>query len=167
MDDVPWLTSDERAGWLAVAALMTKLPGALDAQLQADAGVSFFEYMVLAVLSEQPDRTLQMSEIAHFVSGSLSRLSHTAKRLEGQGLLSRAQVPGQGRRTNATLTERGYQAVVEAAPGHVRHVRRLLIDALSGEDLAVLARVGDEVLGQIERAEEPVREPGEVRGAGR
>ena len=150
VDEVEWLSPEEREGWLAVAALMTKLPGALDAQLQADAGLNFFEYMVLAVLSEQPDRTLQMSEIAQLVSGSLSRLSHTARRLEEQGLLTRAQAPGHGRRTNATLTEAGYAAVVEAAPGHVRHVRRLLIDALSGPDLAVLTQVGAGVVERID-----------------
>lgn len=142
MDDVRWLTAEERSAWLAVAGLVIKLPGALDGQLQADSELSFFEYLVLAVLAEQPDHSMQMSEIAEFASGSLSRLSHTAKRLEAQGLLVRAQLPGHGRRTSATLTEAGYAKVVAAAPGHVEHVRRLVIDAIDPADLAALARVG-------------------------
>jgi DNA-binding MarR family transcriptional regulator len=145
----PWLTEDERAAWLAVAALIVKLPGALDGQLQADAGLSFFEYMVLAVLSEQADRRLQMSEIAEFACSSLSRLSHTATRLEKQGLITREKVAGPGRRTNAVLTDAGWDKVVASAPGHVARVRSLLIDDLPADDLATLARVGRQVLARI------------------
>lgn len=141
-----WLTPVEREAWLATAAIIIKLPAALDAQLQADAGLSFFDYMVMAALSEREDRTMQMSEIAGFTSASLSRLSHTAKRLEQQGFLVRTQVPGPGRRTNATLTEAGYAKVVASAPGHVANVRRLLIDAVSAEQLVALGQVGRQVL---------------------
>ncbi len=149
-DEVRWLSEAERDAWLAVAGLTVKLPAALDAQLQSDAGLSFFEYMVLAVLSEQPDRSMQMSDIAAFASASLSRLSHTATRLERQGLITRKQVPGHGRRTQATLTDAGMEKVRAAAPQHVMHVRKLLIDGLTVEDLAALARIGTETLRRIE-----------------
>lgn len=145
-----WLEPDELAAWMAMAALSMKLPAALDTQLQTDEGLSFFEYMVLAVLSEQPDRTLQMSHIAAAASSSLSRLSHTARRLEDQGFLRRERIPGAGRRTNAVLTEAGHAKVVAAAPGHVRRVRELFVDVLSPSDLRVLRRVGERVLGQID-----------------
>ena len=151
-DQTRWLTADERAAWLAISALTVKLPSALDAQLQRDAGLSYFEYMVLAVLSEQPDRTLQMSDIAAFASASLSRLSHTATRLEREGLITRKQVPGHGRRTQATLTDAGFEKVRATAPGHVTHVRRLLIDDLSATELATLTRIGDRALAKIEAA---------------
>jgi DNA-binding MarR family transcriptional regulator len=145
-----WLGDDELAAWMATAALVIKLPGALDAQLQAEQGLTFFEYMVLAVLSEQPDRTLQMSFIATATSSSLSRLSPVAKRLEAQGFLRRERVPGAGRRTNAVLTDAGLAKVVAAAPGHVARVRDLLVDAVPAEDLAVLRRVGETVVGRID-----------------
>jgi DNA-binding MarR family transcriptional regulator len=149
-EDVRWLSEEERGAWLAVAALVVKLPGALDVQLQAQAGVSFFEYMVLAGLSEQPDLGMQMSDLAAFTSASLSRLSHTASRLEQQGLITRHQVPGHGRRTRAVLTDAGLDKVRSAAPGHVMHVRHLLIDGLSRRDVAVLTRVGKRVLAAID-----------------
>lgn len=145
-----WLTAQERDAWLAFAATMTKFPAALDAQLQAEAGLSFFEYMVLAVLSEQPDRSMQMTDIAEFASASLSRLSHTAKRLEQQGLITRQQVPGHGRRTRAIVTDAGYDKVVSTAPGHVAEVRRLLIDDLTASELVTLAKVGEKVLRKID-----------------
>lgn len=144
--EVTWLSEDERGAWLAVVGLMVRLPAELDAALQADAGLSFFEYMVLAVLAEQPDRALQMSQIAAFASSSLSRLSHTASRLERHGLVTRQQIPGHGRRTKAVLTQAGFDKVCDAAPGHVAHVRRILVDDLSAEDLVTLTRIGGRVL---------------------
>lgn len=149
-NDAPWLSGDEREAWLAVAALAVKLPAALDAQLQADHGLSFFEYMVLAMLSEQDERALQMSELAEVTSASLSRLSHAARRLEGQGFIRRERVPGSGRRTVALLTDAGQAKVEAAAPEHVRTARSLVIDVVSVEDLAALGRVGRAVLGQID-----------------
>lgn len=145
-----WLTAEERASWLAVSAIIMKLPGALDAQLQRDSGVSFFEYMVMAVLSEQPGWTLQMSEIARGASSSLSRLSHTATRLERKGWLTRERCPGAGRRTNATLTQAGYDKVVEMAPGHVATVRRLFIDAVTPEQRDAVRDVGRAILERID-----------------
>ena len=144
-----WLDETEREAWLATAAIIIKLPAALDAQLQSDAGLSFFEYMVMAALSEREDRTMQMSDIARFTSSSLSRLSHTAKRLEVQGYLERTQVPGPGRRTTATLTDAGYAKVVATAPGHVENVRALLIDAVSSEQLVALGGIGRQVLDRL------------------
>ena len=76
LEDVQWLDGDERSTWLALAAVMVKLPAALDAQLQRDAGLSFFEYMVLAMPSERPARTMRMSELAALTHASPSRLSH-------------------------------------------------------------------------------------------
>lgn len=150
VDEPRWLTPAERSAWLAMAALTVKLPAALDAQLQREQGLSFFEYMVLSVLSEREDRTLQMSYIAEATSASLSRLSHTAKRLEAQGYLRRERIPGAGRRTNAILTQAGYDKVVATAPGHVEYVRQVLIDVVTPEQLAELKTIGKAVLARID-----------------
>ncbi|CCH76139.1 Putative MarR-family transcriptional regulator (fragment) [Nostocoides japonicum T1-X7] len=149
-DTTPWLTPQERRAWLSIAALIVKLPNALDAQLQSDSGIGFFDYMVLAVLSEEPRRTLQLSDIAAATSASLSRLSHTVTRLERQGLVRRERIPGPGRRTNAVLTDEGYAKVVAAAPAHVRRVRDLVIDALTPTQLRTLGTVGARVIERID-----------------
>lgn len=145
-----WLDDDERSAWLAVAAIMITLPAALDARLRREAGVTFFEYLVLSVLSEREGATMQMSEIAAGVSASLSRLSHVVTKLEKQGLLCRGRLPGSGRRTSATLTGAGYATVVAAAPGHVAAVREYLVDTLERTDLATLHRIGVAVAGRID-----------------
>ncbi|MCP2262702.1 MarR family winged helix-turn-helix transcriptional regulator [Promicromonospora thailandica] len=146
-----WLNSDELAAWLANSAIMISLPAALDARMQRESQMTFFEYMVLSVLSEEPDRTMQMSALATRTSASLSRLSHVVGRLEKRGLLARSRIPGAGRRTNATLTEAGYDVVVAAAPGHVAAVREYLIDSLEPRDLAALRRIGAAVDAAIHR----------------
>ena len=130
-DTTQWLDRDERQTWLALAAVMVNLPSALDAQLQRDAGVSHFEYFVLSVLSEAPERTRRMSELAAAANGSLSRLSHVVGRLQRQGWVLRRPDPDNGRITLATLTEEGWQKVVATAPGHVSTVRRLVFDQLT------------------------------------
>ncbi|MBL7255663.1 MarR family winged helix-turn-helix transcriptional regulator [Paractinoplanes lichenicola] len=147
-----WLEPDELAAWLANSAIMISLPAALDARMQRESGMTFFEYMVLSVLSEEPERTMRMSDLAGRTAASLSRLSHVAGRLEARGLLTRARVPGSGRRTNATLTEAGYAEVVAAAPGHVAAVREYLIDDLDRDDLKALRRIGSAVEAAIKRS---------------
>jgi DNA-binding MarR family transcriptional regulator len=137
-----WLSRAEQEAWLAVSMMMLQLPGAIDAQLQRDSGISMFEYFVLSRLSMAPDGTARMSELAHLVNGSLSRLSNVAKRLESQGWLTRTPDPTDGRYTVARLTPEGRQVVVASAPGHVETVRRLLIDPLTTSQVRTLAAIG-------------------------
>lgn len=147
-----WLDDEERTAWLAAAALIITLPAALDARLRREADLTFFEYLVLSVLSEQQDRTMQMTEIAAGVSASLSRLSHVITRLEKRALVCRGRLPGSGRRTSVALTEAGWATVVKAAPGHVAAVRDYLMDTLERADLATLHRIGVAVAGRIDPA---------------
>ena len=150
-DGVNWLSPNEQAAWRQLVALLFRLPGALDAQLQRDAGISNFEYMVLSGLSEAADRTLRMSDLAEMASGSLSRLSHVVSRLEKRGWVRREACPGDGRFVNAVLTDEGMAKVVATAPGHVEEVRRLVVDALSPQQLAALGCASASILSAISR----------------
>ena len=141
-----WLTDEQQTSWRPFAALLFRVPAILDAQLQKDSGVNHFEYMVLVSLSEAPDRTLRMSELATMASGSLSRLSHVVARLEARGWVRRESCPGDGRFINAVLTEEGWQKLVETAPGHVAAVQKLLIEVLSPEELKSLGVISTHVL---------------------
>src|SRR4051812_24143875 len=122
--DPQWLDEAERAAWLRLVAVVELLPGVLDSQLRAEAGLTHFEYFVLAMLSESRDRTLRMTVLAHRTNATLPRLSHVVRRLEGRGLVERLPCPEDGRATNARLTSAGWDAIVAAAPGHVETVRR-------------------------------------------
>lgn len=144
-----WLDTEERSTWLSLLAMMMLLPSALDAQLQRDAGLTFFEYMVLALLAEQPERRMCMSELAAVTNGSPSRLSHVARRLEGQHFLERENDAVDGRYTNAVLTDAGLAKVVAAAPGHVATARSLVIDSLTRQQLRQLRTAADRILTRV------------------
>jgi len=144
-----WLTGQETEAWLQVATIATQLPAVLDAQLEHDAGIGFFEYTVLSWLSMAECRTLRMSQLAEFSRGSLSRLSNVVKRLEQRGLVRRAPDPTNGRYTNAVLTDAGWECVVQAAPGHVNAVRQFIFDPLSAEQLEALRVIGGLIADRI------------------
>src|SRR5512133_3721161 len=103
--DPPWLDGRELAAWVRLAAVVELLPGTLDSQLQRDAELSHFEYFVLAMLSESPERTLRMTALARRTNATLPRLSHVVRRLETRGLVERFPCPEDGRATNARLTD--------------------------------------------------------------
>lgn len=138
----PWLTAEEMETWLALAGVMIRLPGALDAQLQREAGVSHVEYLVMSMLSQAEDRTLRMSELAAHAGSSLSRLSHLVKRLEKSDWVRRTPDPDDGRYTLAILTDAGYAKVVESAPGHADAVRRYVFDSLTKAQQRQLKDIG-------------------------
>ena len=145
-----WLTAAEVNSWLSVVRLMTWLPWSIDQQLQRDSNLAMVEYQVLAMLSESPERTMRMSSLAEVTNASLSRLSHLVKRLEGRGLVRREPDPADGRFTNAILTQKCFQTLAEAAPGHVAHVRSLVIDVLSPEQLRRLGLAADRIMSRID-----------------
>jgi DNA-binding MarR family transcriptional regulator len=147
---VKWLTPGELASWLSVVRLMSWLPWSIDQQLQRDSKLRMVEYQVLAMLSESPERTMRMSSLAEVTNASLSRLSHLVDRLEKRGFVRREPDPTDGRFTNAILTEKGFRALAEAAPGHLAHVRSLVIDVLSPEQLRRLGRDADRIMSHID-----------------
>jgi DNA-binding MarR family transcriptional regulator len=146
----PWLSPSEQAEWLSVVRLITRLPFALDAKLQRDAGLSVTEYSALAKLSDAPGWTVRMSDLAEFTNSSLSRLSHMVKRLESRGYVRREADPGDGRFTNAILLPAGLHKLESAAPIHVAQVRYLVIDNLSRERLRLLAQDAERIVGRID-----------------
>jgi DNA-binding MarR family transcriptional regulator len=150
---VNWLTAAELDSWLSVVRLITWLPWSIDQQLRRDSDLAIVEYQVLAMLSGSPERTMRMSSLAEVTNASLSRLSHLVKRLEARGLVRREPDPADGRFTNAILTGQGFQTLAAAAPGHVAHVRSLVIDVLSPEQLRRLGLVADRIVSRIDTSE--------------
>lgn len=147
---VKWLTAAELDSWLSVVRLMMWLPWSIDQQLRHDSNLAMVEYQVLAMLSERPERTMRMSSLAEVTNASLSRLSHLVKRLEDRGLVRREPDPGDGRFTNAILTDKGFRTLAEAAPGHVAHVRSLVVDVLSPEQLRRIGLAADRIMSHID-----------------
>ena len=148
-----WLTPDQEAAWRSLAALLHKLPWALECQLQRDSDLSFIEYHALARLSEEPERRLRMSQLAVLTHASLSRLSHLVKRLEARRYVHRQPDPTDGRYTIAILTAAGYNKLVAAAPAHVAAVKALVVDELTRNELAQLRQLSDRMVTRVDKSE--------------
>jgi DNA-binding MarR family transcriptional regulator len=161
-----WLSPEQLGEWKSLMGLLMIVPASLDAQLKQDAGLNLFEYHILVELAEAPERTRVMSELAGQTRGSLSRLSHAVSRLEAAGWVVRRSCGGAGRRTEAILTAAGWRKLRQAAPGHVREARRLVIDALTAEQLeglgeaarCVLAVARPEIAATLTGSEPPCAE---------
>ncbi|MDE3086608.1 MAG: MarR family transcriptional regulator [Acidobacteriota bacterium] len=126
-----WLDGEEERAWLALVAVLCTLPAALDGQLQREAGLTLYEYLVLASLSDHPEQSLRMSDLAVLTNGSLPRLSQVVTKLERRGWVRRTPDPGDGRCTRCALTSEGCAKLEESAPGHVGAVRRLVFDPIT------------------------------------
>ena len=144
-----WLTPDEMKTWRVLHEVTTGLPIVLGDELRREVDLSFLEYYVLAGLSEQPDQSLRMSQLALLANSELSRLSHLVGRLEKRGLVRRRPDPTDGRYNLAILTSRGRKLVLQAAPLHVKHVRRLIFEVLDESEQRALSNALIKVRGKI------------------
>ncbi|MFD9792501.1 MarR family winged helix-turn-helix transcriptional regulator [Streptomyces sp. NPDC059070] len=127
----PWLDDDQQALWQELLTVVIALPAALDRQLQRDAGISNFEYGVLARLSMADDATMRLSDLARVCDSTQPRLSKLMDRFEARDWATRRPDPGDGRYTLATLTDTGRRKLADSAPEHVAQVKRLVFDPLS------------------------------------
>jgi DNA-binding MarR family transcriptional regulator len=148
-----WLSASEQKAWRAYLEATTLLFDALDRQLQRDAGIPHAYYEILVRLSETERRSMRMSELADATRSSRSRLSHAVARLEERGWLKRVDCATDKRGQVAVLTDAGYAALADAAPGHVEAVRKHMIDQLSAEQISQLEQIGASILTGLETGE--------------
>jgi DNA-binding MarR family transcriptional regulator len=143
-----WLNTDEQHTWRESIQAWQWLLAAVDVQLQRDSGMPLAYYEILVRLSEAPDRSLRMTQLAEASSSSKSRVSHAVARLEERGWVRRMDCPTDRRGQIAMLTDQGFAALAAAAPGHVEQVRRVLFDALSAEQIEQLDGISAAILAQ-------------------
>ncbi len=144
-----WLDAGEQRAWRAYLAMTRLLAARLERELQVDSGMPHTYYEVLVRLSEAPDRTLRMSELAEASESSRSRVSHAVTRLENLGWISRRACPSDRRGAFATLTEAGFAALAAAAPSHVATVRRCVFDRLTSEQVVHLRDICETLLSGL------------------
>jgi DNA-binding MarR family transcriptional regulator len=149
MTETRWLTPSESRAWRALRQFQTPLATALNRQLLRDSTLSSADYEVLVVLSEAPAGALRAGELGRLTGWEKSRLSHHLKRMEARQLVERQDCVTDGRGLLVAITDRGRQAIADAAPGHVAAVREYVVDLLSPQQLAVLAEIGEAVAAKL------------------
>lgn len=160
-----WLTRRELQVWRLFAGVLVVLPDVVEAQLQRDGPLTQFGYGVLSTLSEAPERSMRMTELAYMAHGSQSRLSHVMAGLERRGWVRRERAPEDGRGNIAVLTDAGYAKVEAIAPEHVATVRSAIFDVLSPQQLDELEGICTALLPPAirERMQRPQTEDAAVR----
>jgi len=139
-----WLNPREMAAWRSYIVASRRLLEALELDLE-NHDLSMADYEVLAQLSDAPGRRLRMSELAEISMISKSRLSHRMKVMEAAGWVRREECAEDKRGYFAVMTEKGWKAIVKAAPDHVNSVRTRLVDHLTSKDQEELSKIFNRV----------------------
>ncbi|MCX6450648.1 MAG: MarR family transcriptional regulator [Actinobacteria bacterium] len=143
-----WLNPREMKAWRSYIIASRRLLDALDSDLTGH-DLSMADYEVLAQLSDAPDRRMRMSELAEIAMLSKSRLSHRMKVMEKAGWVKREECESDKRGYFAVMTEKGWKAILKAAPDHVDSVRNRFVDHLTVKDQEELAKIFDRVQSRL------------------
>lgn len=145
----PWLDDVQQRAWRGLVLGTTLLFDRLDADLRREFDLSWTEYEIMVRLSEFPNRQMRMSRLADSMAHSRSRVTHTVARMQKAGLVERTSASDDGRGIFASLTDKGYDVLTQAAHLHVRGVRDNLVDVGTPEDFAALGRYMNAVADRL------------------
>ena len=144
------VSDEEWAVWRAFSRMRLQLDKALADRLEANAGISSADYVVLLVLFQAEDRRLRAARIAGLIAWEKSRLSHHLTRMEQRGLVQRTDCDDDLRGKWVVLTNDGRRAVLKAMRDHNKAIREYFFDVLDDDEQAVLQRLSDRVLGAVD-----------------
>jgi DNA-binding MarR family transcriptional regulator len=135
------LSAHELAAWRGMLEVHARVTQQLDAQMQAEHGLSLSAYEVLMFLDDAPRHRMRMSEIANRVLLSRSGCTRLVDRLADQGYVTRCADATDGRGLYAQLTDAGLDKIGAARATHRDGIRRFFLDRLTSTDQIVLGDV--------------------------
>jgi DNA-binding MarR family transcriptional regulator len=118
-----------------------ELVAALDRRLQADAGISHPEYLLMLSLWNSPDHSLRTGELAEELSWEKSRVSHQVARMEARGLVERRECETDARGVWVVLTADGSRLLLRATRDHTDAIREWFFELMSDEEKRVLGGI--------------------------
>jgi DNA-binding MarR family transcriptional regulator len=152
-----WLDPREDRAWRGFMHAHYQLALQLRRLMLQDSGLTDADYEILAVLSEHPTGHMPAQELGALVQWEKSRLSHQVRRMQERGLIVREPNPADARSAMVCLLPAGRRAIQDAAPQHVRNVRRHFIDLFTPAELDTFTALNERILRHL--AGEPF--PGE------
>ncbi|WP_024795902.1 MarR family winged helix-turn-helix transcriptional regulator [Tomitella biformata] len=164
--EADWLEPEEMRAWRTYIEASDRLQAVLNRSLQTKHGMTMDDYRILVFLSEAPERSLRMSDIADGIVASRSKLTHQVRRLEAAGMVARAGCASDKRGVLATLTDEGLRRLERAAPDHVADVRQFMIDAMTARQLRALGDAFVKVGSLCQDVEQADATLAKVRGRG-
>ncbi len=132
--------SDTHAdAWVGLLETHKRLTRALEAELEAEHGLSLSGLELMGRLAASEGRTLRLSSLAELTGLSLSRVSRIMDVLEARSLVERRLCPADARARNVWLTDPGLELLRAAQATHFAGVQRRFFDQMEPEDVAALA----------------------------
>lgn len=127
--------------WIGLLQTQRQLTRQLDAELEAQHGLSLSALELLGRLAAAPDRCVRLSALAEQVNLSLSRVSRIIDVLQSRELVERRPCQMDARAINAQLTPAGLELARSAQRTHFDGVQHRFFDHLSPQEVATLAEV--------------------------
>jgi DNA-binding MarR family transcriptional regulator len=127
--------------WIGLLETHKRLTRSLDAELEAQHGLTISALEALGRLAAAPGRSLRLSALATECGLSLSRISRIMDALQARGLVERRPVPDDARAVEGHLTGDGLKLVTCAQKAHFEAVQRTFFEHLSDQEIATLAAV--------------------------
>ena len=127
--------------WIGLLETHKQLTRALEAELEAEHGLTLSALEALGRLAAAEDRSLRLSALAAGCGLSLSRISRIIDALEARGLVERRCVPSDARAVAGHLTDAGLELVRRAQSTHFASVHRRFFEHLSADEIAALAEI--------------------------
>ena len=134
--------------WHALIRSHARIVRILEAELDAEHGLSLPGYEVLAHLSEAPGERLRMSDLATCAVLTPSGLTRLVDKLAREGLVRRDRCGEDGRVVYAVLTSAGRRRLTAAYPTHLRGVREHFVDRLAPEQRHAVSEALEPLAGQ-------------------
>jgi DNA-binding MarR family transcriptional regulator len=143
------LDTRELRAWRGMLRVHAALSKQLDAQLEAEHGLSLTSYEVLMYLADAQDARMRMHDLASSVLLSRSGLTRLVDRLERDGHLERCSCSHDARGAFAVLTPAGREKLTAARETHLAGVRTMFVRHFSEEQLEILGDGWDRVLTDL------------------
>src|SRR3954447_11475443 len=140
-DGLATWSDTHKDAWIGMLETHKRLTRALDAELEAEHGLTLSGVECLGRLAAADNRAMRLSALATVTGLSLSRISRIVDTLESRQLVERRSSPDDARAVEAHLTPAGLTLAREAQSSHFASVQERFFEQLSAEELEVLARV--------------------------
>ncbi len=151
-------TRKQLAEWRVFLETAYALIDILDAELQAERGITLGWYDALVHLEEAEDG-LRMNELAGRILFSKSGLTRVIDRMEEAGLVRRERPADDRRVVKVYITQEGLETLKAARAVHRRGIKEHFVQHLDQRELATLAHALENVRDHVR----PLR-PGRISG---